>query len=326
MFTPPSHQDRSTYKLKEDLKRDCGILFYSKLRGKKHRFHHLRWSVCTQIHIRSRRLQTKGQAYVAFSRVTKLEGIFLLNFKPDAIKTDSAVTEEMLRLQQQNPATLITDRVIPLPEATVRICFFNAQSLGPTHITDFIHDPYIQTSTILAVTETWQVNDNFTIPGYKHSISSPRTSHHGGGAVLCSNETCSLQKLPLQMHSQIDAVAANVIIHSQNNTSTAIHFLLMYCPPRTLSQISHLIESFINTHTGSQLIIGGDLNIDLKTSPNNTVVNLLKSFGMTQITSGPTHHSGSHLDHVWTNMPSLTSHGIWTYYSDHQQIYIDIKM
>ena len=39
-----------------------------------------------------------GQAYVALSRVRSLEGVYLLDYVPESVRVDEAVTEEYERL------------------------------------------------------------------------------------------------------------------------------------------------------------------------------------------------------------------------------------
>ena len=59
-----------------------------------------------------------GQAYVALSRVTSLEGLQILNYKSTAIKKDKRVDTEMLRL----------------PTKTYYICFANHPDLTRTRL------------------------------------------------------------------------------------------------------------------------------------------------------------------------------------------------
>ena len=102
--------------------------------------------------------------------------------------------------------------------------------------------------------------------------------------------------------------------------------MLLYCPPTThLSDICKSVEHFIEEQSRSDIIIGGDLNIDLKKPPNK-VTKFLNDQGLEQITTSPTHQSGSHIDHVWTNVrdPQPNVIDLWTYYSDHKQILVDI--
>ena len=78
-----------------------------------------------------------GQAYVACSRVKSLEGLYILNYNPSAIKQSDKVEKEMARLSTQLVET------VPCPnfrnfsnETTVTIALL---SLGPGIVRVIIH-------------------------------------------------------------------------------------------------------------------------------------------------------------------------------------------
>ena len=56
---------------------------------------------------------TAGQAYVAFSRVKTLDGLFIKNFNPASIKVNSSVVSEMERLTSEK---LLPS--LPIPQVT----------------------------------------------------------------------------------------------------------------------------------------------------------------------------------------------------------------
>ena len=63
-----------------------------------------------------------GQAYVAFSRVKKLEGLHLLNFNTKAIKASSDVKLEMERLNH--------NLLSPLPLISISLSFASSISIA----------------------------------------------------------------------------------------------------------------------------------------------------------------------------------------------------
>ena len=57
-----------------------------------------------------------GQAYVAFSRVKSIEGLFIKNFNSASIRVNADVVNEMERLSTKSIPTEPTPRVITLPD------------------------------------------------------------------------------------------------------------------------------------------------------------------------------------------------------------------
>ena len=73
-----------------------------------------------------------GQAYVALSRVTSLEGLQILNYNSTAIKKDKRVDTEMLGLQQR-PITFALPITLTLPEQDfIKITHLNVRVILTT--------------------------------------------------------------------------------------------------------------------------------------------------------------------------------------------------
>ena len=95
-----------------------------------------------------------GQAYVAFSRVKRLSGLYILNFDPKAIKASDAVKAEMQRLSQ--------NILIPIPvyyslqslSHHITITLLNVRSISPK-LPDIHHDQLLKSAAILCFTEAW---------------------------------------------------------------------------------------------------------------------------------------------------------------------------
>ena len=107
-----------------------------------------------------------GQAYVAFSRVRKLNGLRILNFNLRAIKASEDVKSEMARLSQNvlNPLPLF----IP-PQQSYTIALLNVRSLL-SKLPDIECDNSLKKADILCFTETWLVphkNCPTILPGHQ---------------------------------------------------------------------------------------------------------------------------------------------------------------
>ena len=112
-----------------------------------------------------------GQAYVALSRVTSLEGLQILNYNSAAIKKDKRVDTEMLRLQQR-PITFALPIIPTLPEQDfIKITHVNVRGYLD-HIDDLKADHVISCADIICLTET-HLRESDTI----HPNSQPIKSH-----------------------------------------------------------------------------------------------------------------------------------------------------
>lgn len=283
--------------------------------------HKVQGATLDKVVISFNKIQTKGQAYVAVSRVTSLQGLFFLDFKPQVIKVDEMVSKEMARLRDHCTPEL--QNYSTIPKNVLRFCFFNVQSLQSTHQKDVNNDPYLLTASVLALSETWQKYAP-RLPAYDSVVGIGRQTEHGGGVALYTKVGILLEDIKLPHYNTIDAVAA--LITTAGKTLTT---LLMYCPPRALvTEIYSCMKDFLDRFRGHTMIIGGDVNINLDTlTRGKAVLRMSQEENLHQVSSGPTHHSGSHIDHVWTNLlPLPNCFGLWTYYSDHKQIFIDIDL
>ena len=94
-----------------------------------------------------------GQAYVAFSRVKKLEGLHILNFNPKAIKASQYVELEMERLNNNllNPIPLITN-LLPLT-THISVALLNTRSIL-TKLPDINQDDSLKSAHVVCFTET----------------------------------------------------------------------------------------------------------------------------------------------------------------------------
>ena len=101
-----------------------------------------------------------GQAYVALSGVTSLEGLQILNYNSAVIKKDKRVDTEMLRLQQR-----------PITFALLIITHLNVRGYLD-HIHDLKGDHVISCADIICLTET-HLRELDTL----HPNSQPIKSH-----------------------------------------------------------------------------------------------------------------------------------------------------
>ena len=96
-----------------------------------------------------------GQAYVAFSRVKTLEGLFIKNFKPANIRVNADIVSEMKRLSTQCLPTNPVPKVFTLPRHNwIKIVHLNVHSYLAKH-EDIIRDEGMKQANIMCFTETF---------------------------------------------------------------------------------------------------------------------------------------------------------------------------
>lgn len=89
--------------------------------------------------------------YVALSRATSIERLYILNLQPDKISINPQVKEDVKRLRQEQPVHISPSLFDISPEN--KICFFNARSLH-RHLLDVRQDFTLQLCSIICCCET----------------------------------------------------------------------------------------------------------------------------------------------------------------------------
>ena len=262
-----------------------------------------------------------GQAYVALSRVTSLEGLQILNYNSAAIKKDKRVDSEMLRLKQK--AITFNWPMIPtLSEHDfIKICHLNVRGYLD-HVNDLKVDPVILSSNITCFTETHLRNSDIV-----HRNTQPTKSHipyrqdrvggvqKGGIMILVDHEIPST-RLDINIPG-LESLTTSISL----NPTTKIVIVTLYRRSSTVS-IEHfiaMIEQFLSDSAllHAQILVVGDFNEDLMGNTNK-ISSYFESKGFNQLIGQPTTDYGSLLDHVYFNgLLPIQTEVCDTYYSDH---------
>ncbi|KAG5672958.1 hypothetical protein PVAND_003045 [Polypedilum vanderplanki] len=118
--------------------------------------------------------------YVAYSRATSLNGLFILGqFKPPKeIESNNEVNVEMLRLRE-DPLIPKYQSLRIVPDNAIQIVSHNVQSIRK-HVTTLVADRVFANSHIIALQETWAIdNENYNLPDFEeisrnHFIGRPK--------------------------------------------------------------------------------------------------------------------------------------------------------
>ena len=262
-----------------------------------------------------------GQAYVALSRVTSLEGLQILNYNSAAIKKDKRVDTEMLRLQQR-PITFALPIIPTLPEKDfIKIIHVNVRGYLD-HIDDLKADHVISCADIICLTET-HLCESDTI----HPNSQPIKSHvqyradrvggvQKGGIMIFVNQqipsTClnidipGLEFLATSLSPSPNRKIVLITLYRRSSTVSTQEFITM---------VEQLLSSTALSH--AEVLVVSDFNDDLM--PKTTKIRrCFQSNGFNQLIEQPTTDQGSLLDHVYFNGVSpIQTEVSDTYYSDH---------
>ena len=262
-----------------------------------------------------------GQAYVALSRVTSLEGLQILNYNSAAIKKDKRVDTEMLRLQQR-PITFVSPIIPTLPEQDfIKITHLNVRGYLD-HIDDLKADNVISSADVICLTET-HLRKSDTI----HPNSQPIKSH----VQYRADRVAGVQKggILIFVKRQIPSTRLNIEIPGLEFLATSLSLssnrkivvITLYRRSSTVStqqfiaMVKQLLSNTALLH--AEIIVVGDFNDDLISNTTN-ISTWFASNGFKQLIDHPTTDQGSLLDHVYFNgVLPIQTEVCDTYYSDH---------
>ena len=171
-------------------------------------------------------------------------------------------------------------------------------------------DDFLQKCDIICINETWLESDPvenlFNFHGYFLNLRSR------GTAVYSKVKPIQVQKL----------VSANgSIIHASFEAFDLIS-VYRYSDSSSLEAFTSQVLDCLNLK--KTVIVLGDMNIDLKKHPMNTLTKSLTNIGFQQLVLSPTHIMGGILDHVYayckTSAKCTINRIHPLYYSDHDAV------
>ena len=262
-----------------------------------------------------------GQAYVAFSRVTTLSGLYLLGFDSKVVRVNPSVEKEMQRLD----ATRITavDRPLPLPKDVLQVVSLNVRSFK-LHAKDLQMDPHSK-AHVYCLVETHlhptQRVDSTELPFLaNHVVRKDRRERgaKGGVAILCKP---TLQPMEIQPGHDLEACGVQILAGSK-----PVRIITVYRKPT--SNVSDFLKSLERClralDMSVETYVCGDFNIDLTREVNHNIITTMNALGLRQVVTSPTTDYGSLLDHVYTNARECMVKVRDCYFSDHDYVILTI--
>ena len=263
------------------------------------------------------------QHYVAFSRVTSLQGLHLLNGLSGQIKVDRSVIQEMERLRREARFKLSYKSVDSYTCDLVAV-FQNAQSLH-LHLPLVQNDSTFTRADIICLAETrlqqTDQDNEYAIEGF-HSIirNDQQIRTHGlrpahGLAIYI--KTCyqliSFDKISTEM---FESLSVNVLdLRSQSVYSV----LLIYKAPRCgFEDFKKHISSLSNLALNDRLLIIGDFNFDISDDLNRNFIEVMRSAfpSVRLLNTRSTTQKGSKLDVCFSTCKSSADviTCVWSYH------------
>ena len=268
--------------------------------------------------------------YVAFSRVTSLQGLHLLNGLNGQIKVDKGVVHEMERLRKEASMKLTYKPVISY-NCTLVTVFQNAQSLR-------LHLPLVKTDNTftdadvicLAETRLYQRDQDidYAIDGFLPIIRNDQKKTHSirpshGLAIYVKNchEVISTESLSTD---RIESLAVRVL----NVRSHDLHTILVVykAPTCSFEDFKTHMQKLSRYHSSEKMIILGDFNFDISRDQNKNFRCIMKSFFPKSklLNTKPTTQENTHLDVCFTNCNSASADIIACVWSYHHTLVVSV--
>nr|XP_057920504.1 uncharacterized protein LOC131117065 [Doryrhamphus excisus] len=280
------------------------------------------------------RVFSAGQAYVALSRVTALDGLIIEKFNAEKIYCNDAIKNAVGRMPAFLTESEPTQTNVQPPHFTIYL--MNVQNLTK-HASDLAACTQHLQPNCIAVTETWLPTactpSSVTIPGY-HFHSQPRClsysssnpalvelqgQQHGGvGMYIADHLHCSV----------VSAPNFNLEVLLVNCSSPSVLIAVVYRPP---SYPMALFQGHLGTlldwlhQKYASIVVLGDFNENLLKS--STISTFMARKGFCQSVKHPTTEKGTLIDHVYvkTSHFDVESVVMPTYFSDHEGILCSFK-
>ena len=255
-----------------------------------------------------------GQCYVALSRVTSINGLYLTKFDKNKIRA-SQETHDAMKLMNTRPVSVSINRVIERPSQLIKIALLNTRSIIK-HEKDIRSCNNLLMTDILCFTETWLKRQETPMLQSMSAFRQDRLHKQAGGVLIYVNNEYQAKFVNSKTTKSIDILSLEVTAYGE-----IFNILLVYCAPNAnLTEATQIVQEFsLSVPNEIPIMILGDFN-KLKLQDK------IRSRNLCALVNVPTCKSGSTLDQVYTDWkPSPTVHISPAYFSDHDIIWIGMR-
>ena len=275
-----------------------------------------------------------GQGYVALSRVTSKEGLFIETNDPISLEKKIYADSEVQSALQEMPLLKLPNYSIALNDG-ITIILHNIQSLNK-HITDLKKDMRFRNADVICLTETWlrseQNTNRFNLNGFRFYHAARANSYNdnssqeatfqvakGGGVAVYINERGPKKSVISLTGKNLEAIGVEFV--SENIVLLTVYRPSSYSVSHFLKYLQNVIESFRSQN--KCLLCIGDFNEDARSV--GPIQTFMSDIGLTQIVGFDTTEGATILDHVYSTS-SIHAHvtKLPTYYSYHDALLVTI--
>ena len=267
--------------------------------------------------------------YVAFSRVKKLEDLYILNMNEAALALDDDVNIEMQRLRTDAALELCYVPLYKIGSDKTKIAFNNARSLHK-HYKDVQFEPNVLAADIIGFAETRlcsrDENVHFALKRFRlirlDDTVKGTNSRPYHGLALYVKEYLQIQKVVKMQCKSFEFIFTGTFSIQKGY----VQVVVLYKYPKS-SQTD--FKEDIHCHLrpvidlNDKLVILGDFNIQINGTSTGFVDFVETLFGCMQQIKQFTTDSGSVLDLIFSNSEGFCD-VIEAYWSDHKLIYCAI--
>lgn len=308
--------------------------------------HKSQGSTYTSVAVHLRRGITRALCYVAFSRATSANGLYIIGTftPPTAMEiTNPKLFQEIQNLRTTKSMKPHFDFLKNNKNGDIQIFFHNVQSLKKHH--HYISsDPYIPNFDLLLFVETWTLDkDSYLIKDFTEFIrinsnqedqnenNQGKNKKRSPKGIICFVKTENLSKIKVLTYDQINISNNNSIHHLDyasflyENKQIILVYRSEHFPTDQLVDI--LKQILISKY---DTIIIGDFNIDLKTKSLPMSLNMLlqkQNFKSCLKIDESTTYVKSQIDWIFSNINNekISAGTYQTIYSYHCALYAIAK-
>ena len=275
---------------------------------------------------KDRKYKMPHMHYVAFSRVKKLEDLYILNMNEAALAVDNDVNIEMERLRREAVLELCYVPLYKIGSDKTKIAFNNARSLHK-HFKDVEFEPNVLAADVIGFSETRlcsrDENVHFALRRFRlirlDDTVKEANNRPYHGLALYVKEYLHIQKVVKLQCKSFEFILADIF----NVQRSCVQVVVLYKYPKS-SQAD--FRKDIHCHLrpvvdlNVKLVILGDFNIQVD-GANTRFVDFVETlFGCMQQIKQCTTDSGSMLDLIFSNSEGFCD-VIEAYWSDHKLVY-----